>query len=71
MENIMARPKKIIEAVEETVADFEKKEEVVKEVIQNTKVVAMVRSEEYPEPRNANVHPSEVEEWKKHGWTEK
>ncbi len=63
----MARPKKIVEAVEETVADLEE----VKEVAPKAKVVAMVRSEEYPEPRTANVHASEVEEWKKHGWTEK
>jgi hypothetical protein len=67
----MARPKKIIEAVEETVSDLKQTEENVQETVQNTKTVAMVRSEEYPEPRSANVHASEVEEWKKHGWTEK
>lgn len=64
----MARPKKVVEVQVEEVAEGV----TVIEVTQSdAKVVAMVRSEEYPEPRNANVHPSEVEEWKKHGWTEK
>ncbi len=67
----MARPKKV---VEEVVVEEVKAEEVVQESVQKSvqnKTVAMVRSEEYPEPRTANVHSSEVEEWKKHGWTEK
>lgn len=63
----MARPKKV---VEEVVVEEVKTEESVQKSVQN-KTVAMVRSEEYPEPRTANVHSSEVEEWKKHGWTEK
>lgn len=67
----MARPKKV---VEEVVSENVQTEEVVQETVQKSvqnKVVAMVRSEEYPEPRTANVHPEEVDEWKKHGWTEK
>ena len=63
----MARTKKVVEAEEVVV---EAVEENVQKNVQN-KTVAMVRSEDYPEPRSANVHPSEVEEWKKHGWTEK
>ncbi len=64
----MARPKKIVDVQIEEVAEGV----TIIEVTQSdAKVVAMVRSEEYPEPRSANVHPSEVEEWKKYGWTKK
>lgn len=66
----MARPKKVVEAVEEVVSESVQTEEIVQNKVQN-KTVAMVRSEDYPEPRSANVHSSEVDEWKKHGWTEK
>lgn len=66
----MARPKKVVEAVEEVVSEAVQTEEIVQNKVQN-KTVAMVRSEDYPEPRSANVHSSEVDEWKKHGWTEK
>lgn len=66
----MARPKKVVEAVEEVVSEAVQTEEIVQNNVQN-KTVAMVRSEDYPEPRLANVHSSEVDEWKKHGWTEK
>jgi len=64
----MARPKKV---VEETV------EEVVQEVVQETpvepkakfaKTVLMKRSDDYPEPRTAEVHLEEVAEWEKYGW---
>jgi hypothetical protein len=66
----MARPKKVVEAVEEAVSDSVQTEENVQKKVQN-KTVAMVRSEEYPEPRSADVNPSEVEEWSKYGWTKK
>lgn len=66
----MARPKKIVEAVEETVSDMKQVDEIVQNKVQN-KTVAMVRDETYPEPRNAEVHPEEVEEWAKHGWVKK
>lgn len=66
----MARPKKVVEAVEEIVSEPAQAEEIVQKNVQN-KSIAMVRSEEYPEPRTANVHPSEVEEWSKFGWTKK
>lgn len=60
----MARPKKV---VEEVVVEAE---EVVQENVQN-KTVAMVRDETYPEPRTAEVHAEEVEEWAKFGWVKK
>ena len=63
----MARPKKIVEAVEETVSDMKQVDEIVQNKVQN-KTVAMVRSEDYPEPRFADVNPAEVEEWSKFGW---
>ena len=66
----MARPKKIVEAVEETVSDMKQVDEIVQKKVQN-KTVAMVRDETYPEPRTADVHPDEVDNWKKFGWTEK
>lgn len=66
----MARSKKVVEAVEEVVSDPAQAEEIVQKNVQN-KSIAMVRSEDYPEPRTANVHPSEVEEWSKFGWVKK
>lgn len=66
----MARPKKVVEAVEEIVSEPTQAEEIVQKNVQN-KSIAMVRSEDYPEPRTANVHPSEIEEWAKFGWTKK
>lgn len=63
----MARPKKV---VEEVVSDVVQTEEVVQKKVQN-KTVAMVRDETYPEPREAEVHAEEVEEWSKFGWTKK
>lgn len=66
----MARPKKIVEAVEETVEDMKQVDEIVQKKVQN-KTVAMVRDETYPEPRTAEVHAEEVEEWAKFGWIKK
>lgn len=66
----MARPKKVVEVAEEVVSETVQTEKNVQKTVQN-KTVAMVRSEEYPEPRTADVHPAEVEEWSKYGWTKK
>lgn len=67
----MARGKKVVEEViEESVQIEEVVQETVQKSVQN-KTVAMVRDESYPEPRNAEVHPEEVEEWAKHGWVKK
>jgi hypothetical protein len=60
----MARPKKIVEEViTETL-----KEEVKLPKAVFDKTVAMIRHEDYPMPRTANVHLEEVAEWEKHGW---
>lgn len=31
-------------------------------------LIPMVRDERYTEPRTADVHPDEVETWKKYDW---
>lgn len=59
----MARPKKVIE---EVVA-----EEVVEAKPVSAKLIAMIRDESYPEPRTADVNPTEVAEWSKYGWLKK
>lgn len=49
----------------------EEVQETAQETVQTEEVqetVAMVRSEDYPEPRTADVNAAEVEEWSKHGW---
>lgn len=60
----MARPKKIVEEVITEVA----KEEVKLPKAVFEKTVAMMRSEDYPMPRTANVHLEEVANWERHGW---
>ena len=61
----MARPKKVqevtIEEVEEGVTVIEVKQSAPKTVL-------MTRSSDYAEPRTAEVHFEEVEEWAKYGW---
>lgn len=64
----MARPKKVIEPVE--VQDV-REEEIKETTKEKVTTVAMVRDESYPEPRSADVHPDEVENWKQFGWTKK
>lgn len=62
--NIMARPKKV---VEELITEVVKEEvKLPKAVFEKT--VMMIRSEDYPMPRSANVHLEEVANWEKHGW---
>lgn len=61
----MARPKKIVEEVITEVV----KEEVKLPKAVFEKTVNMVRTEDYPMPRTANVHLEEVANWEKHGWT--
>lgn len=63
----MGRPKKVIEEV----ITEEIKEEVKLQELENVKTVVMIRSDEYPMPREANVHVDEVENWSKHGWIKK
>lgn len=65
-ENIVARPKKVVEEITEVVQEEVKLPKAVFE-----KTVAMIRSEDYPMPRTANVHLEEVSNWEKHGWTKK
>ncbi len=60
----MARPKKIVEEV----ITEEVKEEVKLPKAVFEKTVAMMRSEDYPMPRTANVHLEEVANWERHGW---
>lgn len=64
----MARPKKVIEPVE--VQDV-REEEIKETTKEKVTAVAMVRDETYPEPRSADVHPDEVENWKLNGWVKK
>lgn len=59
----MGRPKKVVEEVTEVAQEEVKLSEI--------KTVAMVRSEDYPIPREANVHVDEVENWSRHGWVKK
>ena len=61
----MGRPKKIIEEV--ITAEVKEEVKLPKAVFEAT--VAMIRSEDYPMPRTANVHLTEVANWEKHGWT--
>ena len=63
----MARPKKVVEEV----ITEEVKEEVKLPKAVFEKTVYMVRTEDYPMPRTANVHLEEVANWEKHGWTKK
>lgn len=67
----MARPKKVVEAVEEVVSETAQVEENVQKTVQKSKTVAMVRSEDYPEPRTADVNLADVDEWSKFGWVKK
>ena len=60
----MGRPKKIIQEV----ITEEVKEEVKLPKAVFEKTVAMMRSEDYPIPRTANVHLEEVANWQRHGW---
>lgn len=62
----MARPKKVVEEITEVVQEEVKLPKAVFE-----KTVLMIRSEDYPMPREANVHLEEVANWEKHGWTKK
>lgn len=63
-ENIVARPKKVVEEV----ITEEVKEEVKLPKAVFEKTVRMIRPEDYPMPRTANVHLEEVSNWEKHGW---
>lgn len=63
----MARPKKVVEEVVQEVTEVAKEEvKLPKAVFEKT--VAMIRSEDYPMPRTANVHLEEVSNWERHGW---
>lgn len=65
----MARPKKIVEAQQVEVANVQQEEVKETPKAQVTKTVSMVRDETYPDPRTADVHPDEIENWKLFGWT--
>jgi predicted ATP-grasp superfamily ATP-dependent carboligase len=60
----MGRPKKVVEEVITEVV----KEEVKLPKAVFEKTVVMIRSEDYPMPREANVHLEEVANWQRHGW---
>lgn len=63
----MARPKKVVEEV--ITEDAKEEVKLPKAVFEKT--VVMIRSEDYPMPREANVHLEEVSNWERHGWVKK
>lgn len=64
----MARPKKVVDEIVEEVVQEVVQEEVKEPKAKATKTVLMTRSSDYAEPRTAEVHAEEVEEWAKYGW---
>jgi hypothetical protein len=64
LRNYHGKTKKVVEEVITEVV----KEEVKLPKAVFEKTVTMVRSEDYPMPRTANVHLEEVSNWERHGW---